>query len=29
MANQKPISSTLAAGGYLIQPEYQDALLTG
>ena len=28
MANQKPISSVLAAGGYLIQPEYQNALLS-
>ena len=28
MANQKPISSTNAAGGYLIQPEYQSTLLS-
>ena len=28
MANQKPISSTNAAGGYLIQPEYQMTLLS-
>jgi HK97 family phage major capsid protein len=27
MANQKPISSVLAAGGYLIQPEVQQALM--
>ena len=28
MANQIPISSVSAAGGYLIQPEYRDLLLS-
>jgi HK97 family phage major capsid protein len=28
MANQKPISTTNAAGGYLVQPEYQRSLLS-
>jgi HK97 family phage major capsid protein len=28
MANQKPISTTNAAGGYLIQPDYQATLLS-